>query len=200
MANLQGNSFPIFLNIDPNNLSNIIHNVEGDRIYGIADLFFRLIPSNIISSAAKGNVLGMVFFGLLFGYFIIRLPSDQQKVMSHFWQAILDIMLNITRWVMKFAPYGVFALVAKTMATTGFQSLVPLLMFFFTVLGCLLFHVFISLMMLLRWVGKIKNPFQHFKAMFSVLLTAFSTASSAATLPLTLDEVEKKAGGIEKSV
>jgi Na+/H+-dicarboxylate symporter len=94
---------------------------------------------------------------------------------------------------MKFAPIGVFGLVAKTVAATGFAAFLPLLIFFFTVVGALAVHVFITLPILLRTVGGV-NPLAFMKCMSPVMLTAFSTASSSATLPLTLETVEKDVG------
>jgi len=102
-------------------------------------------------------------------------------------------MMKITEWVMRFAPIGVFALVAKVVAGTGLEVFKPLLVFFLTVLLALLAHMFIVLPLMLRFLAKV-NPVRHYQAMSPALLTAFSTASSSATLPLTMDCVEKNAG------
>jgi Na+/H+-dicarboxylate symporter len=102
-------------------------------------------------------------------------------------------MMKITDFVMKFAPLGVFALVAKIVASTGFSAFVPLAWFFFTTLAALAIHFLITLPLLLYLVGGVA-PWRHYRAMISALLTAFSTASSSATLPLTMECVEKNAG------
>jgi Na+/H+-dicarboxylate symporter len=94
---------------------------------------------------------------------------------------------------MKFAPIGVFALVAKVVASTGFAAFEPLMAFFFTVLGALAIHLLLVLPLLLRFIGGV-NPRYHFHAMSPALLMAFSTASSSATLPVTMECVEKRAG------
>jgi Na+/H+-dicarboxylate symporter len=94
---------------------------------------------------------------------------------------------------MQFAPLGVFALVAKVVASTGFAAFQPLLAFFFTVLGALAVH-FLVVLPLLLWLFAGVSPLRHYKAMSPALLTAFSTASSSATLPLSMDCVEKRAG------
>ena len=109
------------------------------------------------------------------------------------WEAVFQTMMGITMFVMKFAPIGVFGLVAKTVAKTGFDALIPMLVFFFTVLAALFVHAFITLPVLLKVIGKIA-PVKHIKAMSPAMLTAFSTASSSATLPLTLECIEKNAG------
>jgi len=95
--------------------------------------------------------------------------------------------------VMMFAPLGVFALVAKVVAVSGVDAFMPLAIFFFTVLAALAVHFLGTMYLILRFVAKV-NPLMHYKAMSSALLTAFSTSSSSATLPLTMECVEKKAG------
>jgi Na+/H+-dicarboxylate symporter len=99
---------------------------------------------------------------------------------------------------MQFAPYGVFGLVAKTVASTGFAAFAPMLVFFITVLAALLVHLFVVLPLLLRYVGKV-SPVKHFKVMLPALLTAFSSASSSATLPLSMECLEKGAGVSERT-
>jgi Na+/H+-dicarboxylate symporter len=102
-------------------------------------------------------------------------------------------MMRITEWVMLFAPLGVFALVARVVASTGFAALEPLLAFFFTVLGALAVHFLLVLPLILGLVGRV-HPLRHYTAMLPALMTAFSTASSSATLPVTMECVEKRAG------
>lgn len=178
---------------DSNTLSSIMEKVSGKSTADIADIFLRMVPTNIVSSAAQGKMLGLIFFSLLFGFFMTKIKAECKNTLYNFWQGIFETMMNITQWVMKFAPYGVFALVAKTVASTGFEAFQPLMMFFITVLAALAIHMFITLWVMLRVIGGV-SPIKHFQLMFPVLLTAFSTASSSATLPLTLETVEHKAG------
>src|SRR5690606_29469635 len=119
--------------------------------------------------------------------------SERGNLLRDFWQGVFDVMMAITLWVMKFAPYGVFGLVAKTVAATGFDAFGPLVVFFVTVVLGLFLHTFVTLPVMLRLIGRV-NPVAHFRAMSPVLLTAFSTASSSATLPLTMEAVEKAVG------
>ena len=167
--------------------------VQGQGIGAVVNIFVRMIPPNIVDAAAQGQMLGLIFFSLLFGYFMTRINGDQARVLRNFWSGVFAVMMKITDWVMSFAPIGVFALIAKVVATTGIAIFLPLLVFFFTVLGALAIHLFITLPLLLKLVGRV-SPVRHFKAMAPALLTAFSTASSSATLPLTIDCVEKRAG------
>jgi len=171
----------------------ITDKVEGKGAGDIVDVFLRMVPPNIVSAAANGQMLGLIFFSLLFGYFVTKLPSPQGDVMKSFWQGVLDVMMHMTNWVMMFAPIGVFALVAKVVTVSGVDAFKPLAIFFFTVIGALAVHFFGTMYLILRFVAKV-NPLLHYKAMSAALLTAFSTSSSSATLPLTMECVEQKAG------
>jgi Na+/H+-dicarboxylate symporter len=181
------------LNTSADQLAVVMDKVEGKGAGDITDVFLRMVPTNIVAAAANGQMLGLIFFGLLFGFFMTRIDTELSVVSVKFWQAVFDTMMLITMWVMKFAPYGVFGLVAKTVAATGFAAFQPLLIFFFTVLGALLIHALITLPLLLRYIGGVK-PGLFINKMSPVMLTAFSTASSSATLPLTLETVEKEVG------
>ena len=167
--------------------------VEGKGAGDVVDVFLRMVPTNIVSAAVNGQMLGLIFFSLLFGYFVTKLPSPQGDVMQNFWQGVLDVMMHMTNWVMMFAPIGVFALVAKVVTVSGVDAFKPLAIFFFTVIGALAIHFFATMYLILRYVAKV-NPLLHYKAMSAALLTAFSTSSSSATLPLTMECVEQKAG------
>ena len=159
----------------------------------IAGVFLRMIPSNVFDSATQnGQMLSIIFFSVLFGYFVTRLPEKTSAVMRDFWQGVYDVMLMITGLVMKFAPIGVFGLVARVSASTSPADFGILFTFFFTVLLALAIHFFVALPLMLLYIGRIK-PSLHFKAMFPALLTAFSTSSSSATLPVTIDCLEKRA-------
>jgi proton glutamate symport protein len=167
--------------------------VEGRGLRDIADIFQRLVPQNVIRSAVEGDMLGLIFFSLLFGYFLSRLPDERQRPLLGVFQGLNDVMLLITELVMRFAPIGVFALVAKVVATTGLDAFRQVAIFFVTVVLGLAIHLFVVLPLMMRFLGRV-NPMRHFRAMTPALLTAFSTASSSATLPMTMECVEKRAG------
>lgn len=173
--------------------STALARTEGRGMADIADIFLRMIPTNIVSAAANGQLLGLIFFCLLFGYFVTKVHDRYTKIMTDFWQGVFEVMMRITDWVMKFAPIGVFGLVAKVVATTGFSAFAPLMTFMATVLLALAVHVFITLPLVLYFLAGV-SPLRHYRAMAPALLTAFSTASSSATLPLTMECVEKNAG------
>ena len=171
----------------------ISEKVEGKSGSDIVAVFLRMVPTNIVAAAAEGKMLGLIFFSLLFGYFLTRIEEPQGTTLKNFWQGVLDVMMEMTDWVMKFAPIGVFALVAKVMATAGLDAFKPLMIFFFTVLLALGVHFIFTMSLILKYIAKVK-PKRHFQAMSPALLTAFSTSSSSATLPLTMDCVEQRAG------
>ncbi|MDY6980323.1 MAG: dicarboxylate/amino acid:cation symporter [Pseudomonadota bacterium] len=163
----------------------------------IAGVFLSMIPANIVAAAANGQMLGLIFFSLLFGFFMARIEEDYAEAQYNFWNGLFNIMMAITDLVMKFAPLGVFALVAKVVAETELDQLAELAqtlgLFAAAVLLALLTHVLVFLPLLLKFLGKVR-PQRHYRAMAPAMLTAFSTASSAATLPLTMECVEKNAG------
>jgi proton glutamate symport protein len=168
--------------------------VEDRGAEDVAKVFLRLIPPNVVRAAADGQLLGLIFFSLLFGYFMTRLKNDPiRETAVNVWQGIYEIMLKITDLIMSFAPIGVFALVANVFATTGFDVFGDVLMFFVTVMLALGIHTFVTLPLLLILLGRVR-PWRHYEAMFPAILTAFSTASSSATLPLSMECVEKRAG------
>ncbi len=168
--------------------------VSGKGFEVIPEIFLRMVPSNIFAAATEGQMLGLIFFSLLFGYFLSRLASQQQReVQQSFWQGLLEIMMKITHLVMRFAPIGVFALVAKVVATTGFEQFESVFWFFMAVLAGLAIHAFVTLPLMLRLLGRV-SPLRHFQAMSPALLMAFSSASSGSTLPLTMECVEERAG------
>jgi proton glutamate symport protein len=159
----------------------------------VFNIFLQIIPSNIVDAFAKGHMLGLIFFCLLFGYSISRIESEPSHVLQRFFQGIFQAMIHVTHIIMRFLPYGVFFLVAKVFMTTGIGSLTSIGLFTVTVLLGLAVFMFIGLPLLLKFIARV-NPIWHFKAMSPALVTAFSTSSSSATLPITIECVEKRAG------
>ena len=176
-----------------NDTAAVAERIEGRGGSDIVDVFIRMVPPNVVAAAANGQMLGLIFFSLLFGAMIQRVEEPYRSSLVNFWQGVFRVMMEMTMLVMRFAPLGVFGLVAKTMAVTGFDVMLPLAWFFITVLLALALHALVLLPLVLMAVGRI-NPISHLQVMGPALLTAFSTASSSATLPLTIESVEKGAG------
>ncbi|MDZ7644067.1 MAG: dicarboxylate/amino acid:cation symporter [Woeseiaceae bacterium] len=171
-----------------------IADVAEDRGPGdVAQVFQSMVPPNVIEAAANGQMLGIIFFALLFGYFMTHLDNSLAEPLYNFWDGVFNVMMRMTEWIMKFAPIGVFGLVGAVVAEAGFSGVQPLAIFAVTVVAALAIHAAVVLPLLLRFVGNVA-PYKMFPAMAPAMLTAFSTASSSATLPITMRCVEENAG------
>jgi Na+/H+-dicarboxylate symporter len=159
----------------------------------VAEIFVRMIPTNIVKAAADGQMLGLIFFAILFGYFMTNLSHEYAEPLFKFWDGIFHVMMKMTEWIMQFAPIGVFGLVGAVIAEAGLKATGPLALFAIAVLLALAIHTFGTLLLLLRFVGRVK-PLKTLIAASQAMLTAFSTASSSATLPVTIESVEDKIG------
>lgn len=159
----------------------------------IGDTLLGIIPTNPLEAMVTGNMLPTIFFSLLFGFFITQSPNPYKQQLTDFFQGIFEVMMRLTHFIILFTPIGVFALMSKIIAQTGFQVFGPLASYMLTVISSLAIHALITLPLLLFFLGRI-NPWAHARAMSVALMTAFSTASSSATLPLTMDSVESNAG------
>ncbi|MBT7457934.1 MAG: dicarboxylate/amino acid:cation symporter, partial [Gemmatimonadetes bacterium] len=145
------------------------------------------------AAMAEGNMLQIIVFALLFGTFITRLPEAQRKPLESIFTSAFAVMMKLTHFILSFAPLGIFALVGRTVARTGIDVFAGLGIYALTVLLGLLIHACVTLPILLSVLGRLR-PHIHAQAMSPALLTAFSTSSSSATLPLTLDCLENRAG------
>ncbi len=174
-------------------VEDISSQIEGRGVGDVAEVFLRMVPPNIVRAAAEGQMLGLIFFAILFGFFMTRLDKQYSEPLYNFWNGVFHVMMKMTNWIMLFAPIGVFGLVANVVAETGFDGARPLAIFAVAVVAALAIHAFITLPLLLRFVGKV-NPLQTLKAASPAMLTAFSTASSSATLPITIRSVEENIG------
>lgn len=178
--------------IDPESMAQVKENLSGGNAVSIVSVILQIIPSNIVD-VFHGQMLGLIFFSLLFGYAISKIEAYPQSILMGFWQGIFQATLIFTDLIMKFLPLGVFCLVAKSFATAGLDSLRSLAVFFITVIFGLSIFMFVVLPILLKFVGRV-SPIMHFKAMAPALVMAFSTSSSSATLPVTIEAVERRAG------
>jgi len=160
----------------------------------LVELFVRMVPENIVETASSnGDLLALIFFAILFGFFITRVGDEHAQPLYNFWNAVFNVMMKITEFIMRFAPVGVFGLVAAVVAETGFDAVRPLGIFALTVIAALLTHALVTLPLLTWSIARV-NPWKLYRAISPALLTAFSTASSSGTLPITMDCVEKNVG------
>ena len=129
-------------------------------------------------------MLGRFVFALLVGLMLGKQPGTPGEQLRASVEGFYQTMMQITLLIIRFAPIGVWALIAKTVTLTGADAIGPLASFFITVLLALLLHTFVVLPLLIRLLAK-SSPLRHIRALTPAMLTAFSSASSAATLPLT---------------
>ena len=167
--------------------------LEGHGAGDIVMILQRMVPSNPVAAAAEGQMLPLIFFCLLLGVAVTKLSASHRAAQLGFWESLFAAMMRITAWVIATAPIGIWGLMAKTTASSGFEALAPLARYGLTVVAALLVHGVVVLPLLLKFAGRV-SPLRHARVMAPVLLTAFSTRSSSATLPLTMAAVEDNAG------
>jgi len=152
----------------------------------------RMVPENIFSAmTSNGAMLQVIFFALLFGVFITRVPSPHGKRVGGMFESFFQVMLKMAEGILALLPYGVFALLVRVVGLTGFGIFTPLLKYMAVVVVALLFHAGVTLPLIVRFVGRM-SPLKWFRAMSPALMTAFSTSSSSMTLPVTLKTVEER--------
>jgi Na+/H+-dicarboxylate symporter len=173
--------------------TNLQERLSGRGLGEIPQILLRAVPQNILAAAAGNEMLALIFFSAVFGYFMSQIEHELAETLYRFTSAVFETMLLVTHWVMSFAPYGVFALVAAVVAKTGFDAAGPLVTFSVAVIAALLIHFFLTLPAFVSLVAR-RSPIQLLKAVAPALLTAFSTSSSSATLPVTMDNLENRAG------
>jgi Na+/H+-dicarboxylate symporter len=156
-------------------------------------LVLSIVPDNFVQALATADMLGIIFFSIVFGASITMLPEDMQKKITDLVDALFHAMMVLTGGIIRFLPIGVFALITRMVGTTGFDSFRPLALYALTIASGLTLHLFVSLPLLLLLLGRI-SPRIHFANMREALLVAFSTSSSGATLPVTINSVENKVG------
>ncbi len=178
------------------NLGNAATVSTPDVSNSASDILIRVIPENVIDAMAKGQILPVIFFAILFGFFITQIQTEKQLLLTRFFDAFFEVMMKITTFVIHFTPLGVFAIVAKEVAkNAGSLGNIAgsLGIYMLVVLIGLLVHGGIILPLLVKFLGK-ANPYKPFRNMATPLLTAFSTSSSNAALPLSMVAVEEKDG------
>ena len=158
-----------------------------------------LVPSNFVAAASDNkNMLQVIFFSILFGISMILIPSEKAKPIKDFFDSFNEVVLKIIDIIMMFAPYGVFGLLAALIVEAPNADLLKsLLMYSLTLLLGLMMMIVIYLMIVKLLTGR--NPITFLKAILPAQLVAFSTSSSAATLPVTMDRVQNHLN-VEKEV
>ena len=160
------------------------------------DVVWNIIPSNPFKSFTEGKVLQIIFFAVLFGLATLAVSKEKMKHVFNLFDGLNDGLINLTKWVIKLTPVGVFALVGFMVAEMGIDVFFSLWKYALTVVLGLIFHAFVTLPLLAFFFGRY-NPYRYLLKVREAPLLAFSTASSAATLPVSMQVAEEK-GGVRK--
>ncbi|MFY0759904.1 cation:dicarboxylase symporter family transporter [Metabacillus dongyingensis] len=170
------------------NIDQYVDSANEQKSHGIADTFVNIVPSNIFESLMKGDMLAIIFFSIMFGLGVASLGERGKPVLT-FFEGVADSMFWVTNQVMKFAPFGVFALIGVTVSKFGLASLIPLGKLVIVVYGAMIFFVLIVLGLIARWCGI--HIFTMMKILKDEMVLAFSTASSEAVLPKLMEKMER---------
>ncbi|MEW5966423.1 MAG: dicarboxylate/amino acid:cation symporter [Pseudomonadota bacterium] len=165
---------------------------SGKEAPPLTQVLIDLVPTNPVAAMAEGNMLQVIVFALLFGMAITMSGARGKHVLNLFGD-LNTVIMHMVEWIMRLAPYGVFALITRTFATQGLDLLLPLAAYFLTLTAALAIQVFVTYPLLLKSLAGL-NPVTFLRKMRDPAAFAFSTASSGATIPVTLHTVEKKMG------
>lgn len=192
VALLVGNLLNPGVGLDLSVLQSTNTQVESMQATSLTETLLNIIPDNPIGALAKGEMLQIILFALIVGVILAKLGERAETVGSFFSQ-FNDVMMEMTMMVMSMAPVGVFCLISRTFATIGFSAFLPLAKYMvavFLALGIQCFVIYLSMLKLFTGL----NPIKFIKNFFPVMAFAFSTATSNATIPLSIDTLAKKMG------
>ena len=164
----------------------------------LADFLLSFIPTNIFEALSKGAILPIIFFTILFSIAALFIEAPKRQTLFDFFDAVNDSMMVLAKWVITLTPLGVFALLAATVAKHGLEPIFNLYSYVLTVLAALAIHAVVVLPAIAYLIGRF-NPYRYFWQIKEAPLIAFSTASSSATLPVSIEVAETK-GDVSKKV
>ncbi len=160
---------------------------------GIVDVLINLIPRNPVQAAANGDMLALIFVSILFGAALALIQEDRRDIVLKFFHGVNDIAMILVGWVMRLAPYAVFALIASVIAQFGLELVRSLVLYMLTVILGLVLHATGTLSLAVRYLAGL-NPIAFFRKIRRAAVIAFSTSSSSATLPVTMEVAEEEVG------
>ena len=178
------------------NISGFETNIEQAKEVPISELLISIFPSNIFASLSEAKILQIIFFAIVFAIASLYINKNQKGVLVNFFDAINDTMMVLAKWVIKLTPIGVFSLISYVVAKSGYETILSLWEYVITVVIALLLHAVVVISIIAYVVGKF-NPLEYFLNIREAILIAFSTASSSATLPVSIEVSEEK-GGVDK--
>ncbi len=167
-----------------------------DKEISLKDFILSLIPSNPVESLAEGKVIQIIIFSILIGMALLKIAEDKRSVIFKFFDGLNDGLIVLTRWIIYLTPLGVFSIVSSLVAEKGIDPILGLWKYALAVFTGLLVHAVINLGLIAYLVGRF-NPLDYFLRIREAVIVAFSTASSSATLPVSMEVAEEK-GGVKK--
>lgn len=188
--------------IDPQTRDEIASAFEGDAARRVAlaeqrptvaETLLNMVPSNPFRAAADGDMLPLIIFSIIFGAALSLVARERREVVLLFFNGVNDAVMVIIDWVMRLAPLAVFALVGSVVSRFGLDLLQSLLIYTLVVAAGLVLHLVITYMTILRFLGRV-NPLEFMRRIMEAPLVAFSTSSSSATLPVTMEVAQEKLG------
>ena len=191
-----GNLLNPGMGLDMSTIQTSASSVENMEAASLPETLLNIIPDNPFKSLANGEMLQVIVFALIIGVILAKL-GDRAETVAGFISQFNDIMMEMTMMVMRLAPIGVFCLIARTFATIGFSAFLPLAKYMIAVLLALAIQCLGIYQILLKLFTGL-NPVKFIKKFFPVMAFAFSTATSNATIPLSIDTLSKKVGVSKK--
>ncbi|BDM63949.1 sodium:dicarboxylate symporter [Shewanella sp. NFH-SH190041] len=184
--------------VHPGNATLVAENMSfsAKEAPSLASVLINIVPTNPLQAMTEGNMLQIIIFAVIFGFAIAHI-GDRGKRVAALFEDLNEVIMRVVTLVMQLAPYGVFALMAKLALTLGLETFGSVVKYFFLVLAVLLLHAFIVYPTLLKLFSGL-SPFTFIRKMRDVQLFAFSTASSNATLPVTIETAEHRLGADNK--
>ncbi|PHR57805.1 MAG: sodium:dicarboxylate symporter [Arcobacter sp.] len=164
--------------------------------FSLQAMILSFIPTNIFSSLTEGSMMQIIVFSIMFGIASLHLKKHRQVLMLDFFTGVTNAMLTMAEWIIKLTPIGVFSLISYVIADQGIDVILGLWKYMLMVVLVIIIHGFVTLPLLLSLLGRI-NPYKYLLAIREAPIMAFSTASSAATLPVSM-RIAEDVGGIEE--
>ena len=158
--------------------------------FSFQSMILSFIPTNVFSSLSHGSMMQIIVFAIMFGIASLYLKQSEQELMVSFFTAVSNAMLKMAEWVILLTPIGVFSLISYVIADQGIDVILGLWSYILVVVGVILFHGLVTLPAVLAFFGRI-NPYTYLSDVREAPIMAFSTASSAATLPVSMRVVEE---------
>lgn len=181
------------------NAENIIQSAQGAKTSSLGDRIVGIVPRNIFSAFCSDNILPIIFFSLLFGYFVTKVSASRQNTINDLFEAFNEVVMALTTFIIRFAPLGIFAIVMELIGKQA--SDIETLKECFKSFAFFIFVVWISLIVMggillpimVGLMAKV-SPLKHLKQIYSALMVAFSTSSSYSALPLLISDAKDKMG------